>query len=111
VTVRRDVVVAMPPELDVASIDRASQELREAVSSGVAVVIVDLTQTAYCDSSAISGMLATIREAEAARVQVRFAISASGAVMRIIKVTGVDKLMAIYPTVALAQAATSDTGS
>jgi anti-sigma B factor antagonist len=111
VTVQRDVVVAMPAELDVAGVDQASQELHEAVSSGAAVVIVDLTQTAYCDSSAISVMIGTIREAEAARVQVRFAIPASGAVMRIIKVTGVDKLMAIYPTVALAQAANSDAGS
>jgi anti-sigma B factor antagonist len=99
----------MPPELDVTNIDQARQEVHEAISSGAAVVIIDLIQTTYCDSSAISGLLRTIQAAAAARVQVRFAIPPGGAVMRIIQLTGMDKLMTVYPAVALARSASLGT--
>ena len=70
---------------------------------GHETLVVDLTRTRFCDSAAIHALVDAHRRARAAGGQVRLAVS-GGAVPRIFEITGIDRVLHHFPSVAEALA-------
>ena len=98
------VVIALPAEIDMANADRVGQQLRSALTPGVATVIADMTATRFCDSSGIN-MLVRAHQQAAANGTVLRLVVASTAVLRTLTLLGLDDLLAIYPSLSQALAA------
>jgi len=97
------VVVTLPAEIDVTNADRIREYLLFVLNQGAAVLIADLSMTTFCDSAGVSALLRTFRRAEASNAVMRLVVSAV-AVTRIMTITGVDRLVDIYPNVTAALA-------
>ena len=97
------VVVTLPAEIDVTNADRIREYLLFVLNQGAAVLIADLSMTTFCDSAGVSALLRTFRRAEASNAVMRLVVSAV-AVTRIMTITGVDRLVDIYPDVTAALA-------
>lgn len=92
------VIVTLPPQIDDATAERAAEQISAAFTSGVTVVIADLTATAYGDCSAIRHLLKAHRQATARGGQVRFVIRPSGPLYRITDFADIHPMLAVYPT-------------
>ena len=97
-------IVVFPPEVDVSNAALFGVELLAALRPGVAVVIADMTRTAFCDSSGIRHLLIANQRAKKRLAQLRVVVTAD-AVRRVLHVTGVDQVLDIYPSL---QAALAD---
>jgi anti-sigma B factor antagonist len=96
-------VVTLPAEIDVTDADRIREYLLAVVNQGAAVLIADLSMTTFCDSAGVQALLRAFRRAEASECAMRLVIT-TAAVARIMAITGVDRLLDIYPNVAAALA-------
>jgi anti-sigma B factor antagonist len=103
VWVGRVAIVTLPAEVDVSNVDQIRQELTTVVGQDASLVIGDMTATTFCDSAGVTALVRAVRQANASGVGLRVAASAS-AVTRVLAITGVDRLIAIYPSVAAALA-------
>jgi anti-sigma B factor antagonist len=90
-------IVSLPEEIDITNADSCGNELRAAIRPGVAVVIADLTRTAFCDSQGMRQLVQAQDRATKAGAELRLAIE-SPAVLRALKITGLDQLLRIYPS-------------
>lgn len=91
------VVVALPEEIDISNADSMREQLRSAFRPGVAVVIADMTSTAFCDMSGWRNLLSAHDDAGADGVQLRLVIPPGG-VRRVLKLLGFDRVLAVYPS-------------
>ena len=98
-------IVALPAEIDISNAGDVGDELCAAFSPGVAVVIADMSRTVFCDTSGIVRLLIAHDLAGANQAELRLA-APSRAVVRVLQVTGVDRVLNIDPTM---QAALSNT--
>lgn len=94
-------VVSLPAEIDMTIADRVREDLLAAVNQGAALLIGDLSNTAFCDSSGVSALVRAFRRAQANGGEMRLAVTAP-AVHRVLSLTGVDRLVTIYPSVTAA---------
>lgn len=90
-------IVALPAEVDITNAAQAGDDLGAALSSGATVVIADMTPTDFCDSSGIRHLLIANDHAVASNAELRLVIT-SPAVLRVLRVTGVDRMLRIYPS-------------
>ncbi len=97
-------VVAMPAEVGAAGASEAEQQLQAVLSREPVTLIVDMTSTARCDSAGMAVILRTCKRAASQGVELRLVASAP-AVRRALTVTGVSRLVNIYPTLAASLAA------
>jgi anti-sigma B factor antagonist len=88
-------VVSTPDELDLIHADNLRAALRSALGEHV-TVIVDMTQTSFCDSGGISALIEGAREAAASERQMRIAVS-SAQVLRVFALTGVSEVLTVFP--------------
>lgn len=95
-------VVTLPTEIDVTNAGEIRQALLSAASHDVAVLIIDMSETTFCDSAGVQAIIATYRQATATGTELRLVATA---VLRILTLTGVDQLIPIYPTLEAALAA------
>jgi anti-sigma B factor antagonist len=91
-------VVQFPGEIDIANREQVRTLLLTAVSVS-RTVIVDMSGTAFCDSSGISVLVSAAKQARASGGDVLVVLS-EPASRRIFKVTGVDRFLRIFETVA-----------
>jgi anti-anti-sigma factor len=96
-------IVTPPREIDTNNAQRISDELHTALGPGVAVVIADMTDTAFLDSSGIRCLLLANRHAAQANAELRLIIK-SAAVLRILQLVGADCLLKVYPNLLAALA-------
>lgn len=96
-------VVSTPDELDLLHAEGLAAALRSQLGEH-ATVIVDLTQTSFCDSSGISSLVEGARLAADGGREMRIAVSAEQ-VLRIFELTGVRELFTVFPTLPEALAA------
>ena len=94
------VIVALPAEIDVTNSDEVHQQLVSVMSAGVGTVIADLTVTAFCDSSGVHAIMRAHERAAARGMGMRLAVSPGGSVRRVLQLTGADKIMPVFATVA-----------
>ncbi len=80
---------------------RLGEELGLAFVSGTSVVIADLTATTFCDSSGVKMFVSAHMQAVMNNAEMRLAVP-SIAVRRIFALTGLDRLMSVYPSLGAA---------
>lgn len=93
------VIVALPPQIDLTSQERAYDQLYTAFAFGATVVIADLTATTFCDCSSLRRLVAVERRAVARDAELRLVIPPGGPVRRLAQLMDLDHRVAIYPSV------------
>jgi anti-anti-sigma factor len=92
--------VTMPAEIDVMNADDVYEELFAALASGAPVVVADLTATTFCDSAGLRRLVMICRHGANRGIAIRLAVSPRGSVRRVLQVTGLDRMLPVYPTLA-----------
>jgi anti-anti-sigma factor len=95
----RTAVVSLPTEIDVTNSSQVHEDLLAVVNRGADVMIADLSRTRFCDSSGITALVRAFRRATSGGTKMRLAVNGS-AVERVLTLTGIDRLIETYPTVA-----------
>lgn len=101
--VGRVAVVKLPVEVDISNAGQVRQDLLMAVTQGAWMVIADMSATTFCDSAGVTALVRAVRKTNASGAGLRVAASAP-TVTRVLAITGVDRLIEIYPSVAAAMA-------
>lgn len=84
-------MVSAPAEIDATNAVQLAAAVVAAKSSGPAVVL-DMTQTVFCDSAGISALVGA-HQADGGEVRL---VITSAAVLRVFALTGVDQLLPIF---------------
>ena len=90
-------VVTAPAEIDIANAAALRTALLEAAEPGRALVVVDMSQTRFCDSVGLNVLVAGARLARAGGGEVRLVITGEP-VVRVVALTGVDRVIPVYPS-------------
>jgi len=99
--------MTLPAEVDTSNADQVREDLLAIVAQGASQVIADMTATTFCDSAGVTVLVRVVRQATASGSGLRLAADAP-AVTRVLALTGVDKLIPVYPSVAAALAGRED---
>ena len=99
-------VVTLPAEIDVTNADATRDELLAVLSQGAALLVADMSKTVFCDSSGVSTLVRVFRHAATSGAALRLVVS-TPAVQRVLSITGVDRLVDVYPSVAASLAGPS----
>ncbi|MFF7586343.1 STAS domain-containing protein [Kitasatospora purpeofusca] len=100
----RAAVCVLVGDLDIETLPPAEQALDEALRTRPQVLVVDLEQVGFCDSSGLNLLLKARLSATAAGAELRLA-AASPTVLRLLELTGADTVFALHPSVGDALAA------
>lgn len=92
-------VVTLPAEIDVTNADAVREDLLAVLNEGAVLLVADLSKTTFCDSAGVSALVRTYRRASASAAGMRLVVS-TPAVQRVLSITGVDRLLDIFPSVA-----------
>lgn len=96
-------VVAAPEEIDITNAAGLRAALREAAGHGNGTLVVNMSQTRFCDSAGLHALVRAHQRAQAEGGEVRLVISGTH-VRRVLAVTGIDRMIPHFP--ALEQALT-----
>jgi anti-sigma B factor antagonist len=96
-------IVRFQGRLDFLSAAGAKQQLTEAVRSGRRRLVVDLAGVTFLDSSGLGALIAGLKAARQAGGDLRIA-QAGDQAMTVLKLTSLDRVFRIYPTVEEASA-------
>jgi anti-sigma B factor antagonist len=96
-------VVRVPVEIDLTNADAVRETLLAALNQAARALIVDMTDTTFCDSAGITAVVRAARRAAATGATIRLAVSAPP-VLRVLNLVGIDRLIEIYPNVDAARA-------
>ena len=91
-------IIKVPVEVDTTNCAKVASELTAACVPGVRTVIADLTQTTFCDSSALRVLLQAHRVAETQGIDFAVAVN-SHSVLRVLEITGLTSILRLYPSV------------
>jgi anti-sigma B factor antagonist len=97
-------VVSLPAEIDISVADQVREDLLSVLNRGPAALIVDMGKTTFCDSAGLHALVRAHKRAEASHADMRLVVTAR-AVQRVLTITGVDRLIAVVPSVSSALAA------
>jgi anti-anti-sigma factor len=97
-------VVTPPLEIDIANAADLRADILAASSGGQATVIIDMSETAFCDSTGLNVLVRAHKQLDAEGRQLRLVIRAP-TLLRIFAVTGVDTMFRLSASLdeALAQ--------
>jgi anti-sigma B factor antagonist len=95
----RVAVVALPVEIDVANADAIGEDLLSVLNEGAVLLVADMSKTTFCDSAGVSALVRTFRRAVASSSGLRLVVC-TPAVHRVLALTGVDRLVEVFPSVA-----------
>ena len=96
-------VVTLPVEIDIANADQIREDLLSILNRGAATLVVDMGGTTFCDSAGMNALVRAFKRASANSAGMRLVVSTPG-VRRVLAITGVDRLIDVYPTAAAALA-------
>ena len=97
--VGRAAVVTLPVEIDLTIADRVYENLLSVVNQDLVVLVADMSKTIFCDSAGVRALVRAFRRAEASNCSMRLVVGTT-AVQRVLAITGVDRVIDVYPTVA-----------
>jgi anti-sigma B factor antagonist len=103
----RTAVVSLPAEIDITNADQVREDLLSVLNQGAVLLIADLSRTTFCDSVGVSALARSFRRAEASQSDMRLVVGTL-AVQRVLALTGIDRLLDIYPSVAASLTASPD---
>lgn len=69
------------------------------LGQGATLLVADMSKTNFCDSAGVSALVRTFRRAGTEATALRLAVTAP-AVQRVLSITGIDRLVDIFPSVA-----------
>ena len=98
-------VVAAPEEIDITNAEALRSALITAAANGHGTLVVDMTATRFCDSSGLHTLIAAHKRAEAEGREVLLVIP-STTVLRVFALTGMDKVIPNFTSLAEALAQT-----
>jgi anti-anti-sigma factor len=101
-------VVAAPEEIDITNAEALRSALLTAAANGHGTLVVDMTRTQFCDSSGLHTLIAVHKRAEAEGREVLLVIPGT-AVLRVFALTGMDRVIPNFTTLAEALAQTAAT--
>ena len=88
-------VVSAPVEVDVSNADGLRKLLLARAYEGHTVLVVDMTETAFCDSTGLHQLVRAHKRATAAGGEVRLVITAP-TVLRLFAIVGIDRYFPIF---------------
>jgi anti-sigma B factor antagonist len=94
-------VITLPTEIDAANAGQVTDQLKAAAAAGPPLLIADMTFTTFIDSSGIRAVLRVCQQARRSGTELRLVVP-SAQVLRTLAITGVDRLLPIYPSVGAA---------
>ena len=100
----RQAVVTLPDHIDVSNASQISEELLSLINRGAVALIADMTLTASCDLAGADAVVRAYQRAAANGTQLRLVVTAP-VVRRVLTVSGLDRLISIYPSLEAAAAA------
>jgi anti-anti-sigma factor len=106
----RQALIGLPEHIDVSNAGPIREELLAVINRGAEVLIVDMTATVSCDHAGADAMARAYQRAVASRTELRLAVT-SGVILRMLGMTGVGRLVPVYPSLEAAAAARSPAGS
>lgn len=90
-------VITLPEEIDISNADQVRDDLLSLLNRGPVALIVDMAQTTFCDSAGVNALVRAHKRATANGANMRLIVTAAG-VQRILAITGVDRLITVYPS-------------
>jgi PAS domain S-box-containing protein len=96
-------VVAFPEHVDVSNATQVGDELLTAFADGAAVVIADMSATVSCDGACADVVALACQRAAVRQAELRL-VATAPAVRQLLAEQGLDRLVAVYPSVAAAVA-------
>jgi anti-sigma B factor antagonist len=103
----RAAVVTLPAEIDVSNADAVREDLLSVVNQGAVLLVADMSKTIFCDSAGVTALVRTFRRAAESGSGMRLVVS-TPALERVLGITGVDRLIDSYPSVAASLAGLHD---
>lgn len=90
-------VVSGPAEIDIANAGQLRAALLAAAAQGHATIVVDLTETSFCDTSGLQVLVLAHRRAAAEGGELRLVVR-SATLLRLFSLTGVDHVIPNFTT-------------
>ena len=97
-------VVALPEHIDVSNAAQIREDLLAVINRGAAELVADMTATISCDHAGADALARAYQRAVLAGAQLRLVVTASP-VQRVLSLSGLDRLVSIYPSLEAAMAA------
>ena len=97
-------VIALPERVDVANAGQIREELLSVINRGAKALIADMTATISCDHAGADALVRAYQRTVAAGTELRLVVTAQ-IVARVLSITGLDRLVSIYPSLDAATAA------
>lgn len=92
-------VITLPGEIDVNNAELVQEDLLSVLDHGATLLVADLSKTTFCDSAGVSALVRAFRRTTESSSSMRLVV-ATPAVHRVLSITGVDRLVEIFPSVA-----------
>jgi anti-sigma B factor antagonist len=89
-------VITLPEEIDLSNSDQVRDELLSLLNRGPSVLIVDMAGTTFCDSAGVNALVRAHKRATANDAEIRLVVASPG-VQRVLAITGIDRLITVYP--------------
>jgi anti-anti-sigma factor len=102
-------VVTLPECIDRSNADQIREQLLLIINRGAVVLIADLAATVSCDYSGTNALVRAYQRAAANGTDLRLVVIAD-VVRRVLRLSGLDRLVSIYPTLEAAVAAGAGCG-
>jgi anti-anti-sigma factor len=102
----RQAVVALPVHIDLANASQIRAELLALINRGATTLIADMTMTVSCDHAGAEAVIRAYQRAAASGTDLRLVVT-SDIVRRVLSISGVDRLVPVYPTLEASLARTS----
>ena len=90
-------MITLPEEIDISNSEQVREELLSLLNRGPAVLIVDMAETTFCDSAGVNALVRAHKRATANGAEIRLVVASLG-VGRVLAITGVDRLIPVYPS-------------
>ena len=108
--VGRQALVALPEDIDVSNAGQIREVLLSVINRGAEALIVDMTATISCDHAGADAVARAYQRAVVSRTELRLVVT-SRIVQRMLGMTGVGRLVPVYPSAEAALAARSPAAS
>ena len=105
----RRAMVVFPEHVDMSNAAQIGEQLLAAFDRGAAVVIADMSATAWCDDAGVDAVARAVQRAAVCRAELRL-VATAPAVRRLLAAQGLDRLVPVYSSVEAAVAAGELTG-
>ena len=98
VSIPTQAVVVAASDLDIGTAPRLCWRIDEARRRWIRALVLDLTQTDFCDSTGLRALAGAERELTAQRARMAVVVPANGPVARLFDVAGAHELFRVHPT-------------